>query len=515
MYRTYNTTMSTSKKKRRGKYRLPNIFQSPNGKKYVLGKYLGRGGYADCYKVSSDNFEYAGKFMSKRLMDTTKKSQLVKNEISIHSRLNHPNVVRVMETFVIKPSDDYEEFVVIILELCTETLYDVVKREKKISDKNLRVYLKQIINGLKYIHQKDIIHRDIKPGNILIKDGTVKICDFGMSAYIYSDNCICGTPNYISPEVLNGQIPTFMCDVWSLGVMIYALAIGKAPFETSSVKTTYQRIRDCKYSFPDEINDDLKDMIKKIIQKNPTDRLSLDEISKHHFFTNVTVNNTVNNNGTYFINTIYAKLSKPSLVTTTDYRPPTNWIVRWHLDTNFGLFYEVNNGEFGAIYNDLSIMITQNENITYIRRGMVKGKRWKIETTIDTNKPFTDHDVEKKTILLRRYIKHLPDKMEPFGKITESSDNTYIIKWLKTKYALFLRLDNKTIQVQFYSGSNKNYTDTGIIISSNGDVITYINKNGMSTELLPNITDKRILSRLKYIKGMMKELIDKRHNIEK
>ena len=118
----------------------------------------------------------------------------------------------------------------------------------------------------------------------------VKVGDFGLAAKIDFDGerkrTICGTPNYIAPEVLEGKTGhSYEVDVWSLGVIIYTLIIGKPPFETTDVKTTYDRIKKNSYSFPDHvpISDAARELITRILSKDPARRPVLDEILNHDF----------------------------------------------------------------------------------------------------------------------------------------------------------------------------------------------------------------------------------------
>jgi polo-like kinase 1 len=118
----------------------------------------------------------------------------------------------------------------------------------------------------------------------------IKLGDFGLATKLDFDGekkrTICGTPNYIAPEVLEGKSGhSYEVDIWSLGVIIYTLIIGKPPFETSDVKTTYRRIKMNSYSFPDHvaISDAATDIIKKILVSDPSQRLNLQEVMQHEF----------------------------------------------------------------------------------------------------------------------------------------------------------------------------------------------------------------------------------------
>lgn len=207
-------------------------------------------------------------------------------EIKIHHSLTHTNVVKFQHFF------EDSENVYILLEVChNQTLNDLLKRRKRISDLEMQSYLLQIIDALKYIHSKKVIHRDLKLGNLFLSDKMeIKVGDFGLACKVEYEGerkkTVCGTPNYIAPEILeskNGH--SYEVDAWSLGVICYTLLIGKPPFETNDVKATYKRIRAVSYTFPDsiQISDSAKDLISKLLVKQPERRLTNEEIMRHPF----------------------------------------------------------------------------------------------------------------------------------------------------------------------------------------------------------------------------------------
>lgn len=142
------------------------------------------------------------------------------------------------------------------------------------------------------MHKNGIIHRDLKLGNLFITDKMeIKIGDFGLATSIQYEgerkHTICGTPNYIAPEILEGKTlgHSYEVDIWALGVILYTLLVGRPPYETEDVKETYKKILSNIYSFPDHIyvSESAKDLIKKILIIDPTKRLKLDEIRNHAF----------------------------------------------------------------------------------------------------------------------------------------------------------------------------------------------------------------------------------------
>ena len=141
------------------------------------------------------------------------------------------------------------------------------------------------------MHKHRVIHRDLKLGNLFINERMeLKLGDFGLATKLDFDGerkrTICGTPNYIAPEVLSGKEGhSYEVDVWSLGVIIYTLIIGKPPFETSDVKKTYDRIKKNLYNFPDQvaISDHARNLISSILMGDPSKRPTLNEVAAHPF----------------------------------------------------------------------------------------------------------------------------------------------------------------------------------------------------------------------------------------
>lgn len=144
-------------------------------------------------------------------------------------------------------------------------------------------YLNQIVGSLIYLHQNKVIHRDLKLGNLFLNENMeIKLGDFGLATRLeYNEEkkkTICGTPNYIAPEILEGKGHSYEVDVWSVGVIIYTQLIGKPPFETPEVKTTYKKIKACSYSFPEHvtISENARNLITKILVLDPSKRPTLE-----------------------------------------------------------------------------------------------------------------------------------------------------------------------------------------------------------------------------------------------
>jgi len=257
-------------------------------KRYARGKLLGKGGFAKCYETTNLETKrvQAAKIIVKASLTKSRARQKLISEIKIHKSLHHVHIVNFEHVF------EDQENVYILLELCTnQTLNDLLKRRKRLTELEVQCYCIQMISALKYLHSFRVIHRDLKLGNLFLSDKMeIKIGDFGLATKLEFDGekkrTICGTPNYIAPEILDGKVGhSYEVDIWSLGVIIYTLLVGKPPFETSDVKKTYAKIKAGSYSFPEQIplSDAAKGLITRILNLDPARRPTLDEILQHPF----------------------------------------------------------------------------------------------------------------------------------------------------------------------------------------------------------------------------------------
>ena len=168
----------------------------------------------------------------------------------------------------------------------------MLRKRKSFTEPEAKYFLTQIIGGVMYMHEFGVIHRDLKLGNIFLdQDMTVKIGDFGLAALLTSDSerkkTICGTPNYIAPEVLFGkeQGHSYEVDVWSIGIILYTMIVGKPPFQSKDVDTIYKRIKHNDYSFPpNSVSQESKELISAFLHHEPSKRPKLDQALAHEFF---------------------------------------------------------------------------------------------------------------------------------------------------------------------------------------------------------------------------------------
>ncbi|MBN3325389.1 PLK3 kinase, partial [Atractosteus spatula] len=263
------------------------VNDSKTGRCYCKGKLLGKGGFARCYEMTdiANNKVYAVKVIPQSRVAKPHQREKITNEIELHKTLHHKHIVKFSHHF------EDQENIYIFLELCSrKSLAHIWKARHTLTDPEVRYYLKQIISGLKYLHNKGILHRDLKLGNFFVNENMeLKLGDFGLAAKLepveQRKKTICGTPNYLAPEVLNRQGHGPESDVWSLGCVMYTLLCGNPPFETLDLKETYRCIKEVKYTLPPSLSPAAQKLISGILQHNPCDRLTLDQILNHEFFT--------------------------------------------------------------------------------------------------------------------------------------------------------------------------------------------------------------------------------------
>lgn len=267
----------------------PSIVRTRSGIDYRRGNFLGEGGFARCFQMKDALGKiYAAKTVAKALIKNEKTKTKLLLEIKIHKSLKHFNIVNFVDCF----EDDVNVY--ILLEICpNQSLMELLKTRKRVSEPEVRYFLVQVIGAVKYLHSRRVIHRDLKLGNIFFDpDMNLKLGDFGLASVLPSTESrkytICGTPNYIAPEVLGGKNTghSFEVDIWAIGIMMYALLIGKPPFQAKDVNVIYERIKKTEYSFPPDkpISDDARHLIQDLLSLNPLNRPSIHEILDYPWF---------------------------------------------------------------------------------------------------------------------------------------------------------------------------------------------------------------------------------------
>ncbi|KAI8836455.1 protein kinase p46XlEg22 african clawed frog [Chytriomyces cf. hyalinus JEL632] len=249
---------------------------------FDVGRALGKGKFGRVYlaREKKSGYVVALKILFKAELIEAKVEKQLRREIEIQSHLRHPNILRLYGYF-------YDaKRVYLILEYAAQgEMYKHLRKVETFAEDLAAKYIFQMADALRYLHKKHVIHRDIKPENLLVGiKGELKIADFGWSVHAPNTRrkTMCGTLDYLPPEMVEGKEHNEAVDLWSLGVLCYEFLCGVPPFEDrSSYKNTYRRIAKVDLKIPSHVSRDAGDLITKLLQYQPEKRLSLDQVLVH------------------------------------------------------------------------------------------------------------------------------------------------------------------------------------------------------------------------------------------
>ena len=254
-------------------------------KNYEFQKDIGEGNFG---KVKLGIFKPTGEEFAIKILNKSKIKIKMKNSIfkenEIIRKFNHINVVYVFQIL-----EDSQNFY-IIMEYCKHgELFDYIVKNERLTEEESSIFFYQLINGIEYIHSKGISHRDLKPENLLLAEKKIlKIIDFGLSHEFEGDELLktkCGSPSYAAPEIICcPYYDGFKVDVWCCGIILYAMLCGYLPFEGEDNNILFQNILNCNPDFPPFLSELSKDIILKILNPVPENRISISEIKKHKFY---------------------------------------------------------------------------------------------------------------------------------------------------------------------------------------------------------------------------------------
>uniref|UniRef100_A0A6U1X1I1 Aurora kinase n=1 Tax=Vannella robusta TaxID=1487602 RepID=A0A6U1X1I1_9EUKA len=253
---------------------------------FEIGKRLGRGKFGRVYLAREKKSKYlvALKLIYKAEIMRYGFERQVRREIEIQSQLLHPNILRLFGYFY------DEDRIYLILEYAAQgELFAKLQAEEYFDEETSAHYMKQLANALHYCHKKHVIHRDIKPENILIGyNGEMKLSDFGWSVHATSRrSTMCGTPDYIPPEMWTGNDHDFTVDAWALGILLYEFLTGRTPFYGESKDETQRKVKRCEIRWPRDVRvgSEAKDLVARLVVYNPVDRMKVIDIADHPFIT--------------------------------------------------------------------------------------------------------------------------------------------------------------------------------------------------------------------------------------
>ncbi|XP_018564380.1 serine/threonine-protein kinase fused [Anoplophora glabripennis] len=251
--------------------------------KYEVIGTLGEGSFGRVYKAKqvSDSSLVALKVISKRGR-SSKELKGFRRECEIQRDLHHPNIIQMLDSF------ETENEIVVITEFAHKELTAVLGKEGYLSEERVQPIVWDLVSALCYLHSNRVLHRDLKPQNILLDiKNRAKLCDFGfarnMSTGTHVLTSIKGTPLYMAPELIDEQPYDYNADLWSLGCIIYELLMGTPPFCTASILHLIRLIRHEQIQWPTFLSDNCTSFLKGLLQKNPTKRMTWDEILCHPF----------------------------------------------------------------------------------------------------------------------------------------------------------------------------------------------------------------------------------------
>eukprot|EP00755_Sulcionema_specki_P010988 Sspe_Gene.47904::Locus_24661_Transcript_1_1_Confidence_1.000_Length_3507::g.47904::m.47904/K06228/FU; fused len=250
---------------------------------YKVLEMIGEGSFGKVHKARR---RYTGhivamKFISKK-GKSEKELRYLRCEIDIMTKLHHENIIMLLDSFETKT-----EFVV-VMEYAQGELYEILEDDRCLPEDVVRKIAKQLAKALHYLHSNRIIHRDMKPQNILIgRNGTVKLCDFGFArAMSYNTmvlTSIKGTPLYMAPELVQEQPYNHTVDLWSLGCILYELFYGVPPFYTNNIYSLIHLIVKDPVKFPEKISPCFREFLKGLLNKHPGSRLNWPHLLEHDF----------------------------------------------------------------------------------------------------------------------------------------------------------------------------------------------------------------------------------------
>ncbi|KAF7689807.1 hypothetical protein HF521_013160 [Silurus meridionalis] len=539
---------------------IPDILVDPrNMKRYMRGRFLGKGGFAKCYEITDmDTKEvFAGKVVPKSLLMKPHQKEKMSTEISIHKSLDNQHVVGFHGFF----EDDDFVFV---------SLLELHKRRKAVTEPEARYFMRQTIQGVHYLHNNRVIHRDLKLGNLFLNDDMeVKIGDFGLATKIEFDGerkkTLCGTPNYIAPEVLCKKGHSF--EVHAAG--------RKAAVRDILSEGDVRPHQENEYTIPRHINPVASALIRRMLHADPTLRPSVADLLTDEFFTSgyvplrlptscLTVPPRFSIAPSSLEPALHRKplsafnkdtdspLEKmgkveqllkdeppqrdspeqpechltdmlQQLTSVNATRPserdfvrqeeaedpaciPIFWISKWvDYSDKYGLGYQLSDNSVGVLFNDSTrlIMYEDGDSLQYIDRVGA-------ESYLSVRSyPST---LSKKITLLKYFRNYMSEHLLKAGANITPRDGDELVRlpylrhWFRTKSAIVLHLSNGTVQINFFQDHTK------LILCPLMGAVTYINeRRDFCTYKMSLIEEfgccKELASRLRYARSMVEKLL--------
>ncbi|KAI8875923.1 hypothetical protein K501DRAFT_125076, partial [Backusella circina FSU 941] len=256
--------------------------------KYEVMYTLGKGNFGKVYMAESrkDGKQYAVKVVDKKILTSSSDQHIQREQLICQmfaKGLRHKNIVDVYDVFI-----EQDDTIYIVMDYIEGgELYDKIKQSKRLAEPTARRWFREIIEAVEYIHSHNIVHRDLKPENVLIdKTQQIQICDFGFGNIMQQQhqvlNTYCGSPFYAAPEMVTATpYKGPPVDLWSCGVILYTMLTGSLPFHSNDMPRLFQKISQGLYTTPTNITEEAADLIRRLLCKDPKDRITASECLLH------------------------------------------------------------------------------------------------------------------------------------------------------------------------------------------------------------------------------------------
>ena len=253
---------------------------------FTILEEIGSGSFGVVYKVKKINNGqvFAMKSLGKSMLQKQKQLKYAISECKIMKQLNHPFIVPLYFAF------QTPKYLYLILELCPNgDLLGLLEKKGPLEENIARFYLAEVLLALEYLHESDIIYRDLKPANVLIDvDYHAKLADFGLAKEkvdkINPAMTMAGSPAYLPPEIIARKGASQASDIYGLGPLLYELLTCKTPYYNDNIDTLFQNIKTAKLIFPDYVSANARDLIGQLMNKDPIKRPQMSQIKRHAFF---------------------------------------------------------------------------------------------------------------------------------------------------------------------------------------------------------------------------------------
>ena len=402
-----------------GKAHKYNSYPKTNLYFYKIGRILGRGAFG---KVNLALHILSGYLVAMKSFNKNKKNfplYKIKNEITIMKKLrNHKGIVKLLEAF---ENDKY--YFIIMENAIGGSLLNAINKMGRLPESLAKNIFRQLMETIKYIHSKGIVHRDIKPDNILLNlNNNIKLCDFGVSKEIKKGLLLldsCGTPAFLAPEILlDDPYDPFMTDIWSCGVVLYVMVSGFFPFAGINETQLHENILNGEFHRINNASNELMDLINKILELDPKKRIDVDEILNHPW---LKIEKYDNN----------PKHTQKDLLYKNDLFTNAEKIIYSKLRTNYK---EINNNDEINLEN----FTYRNIDTDYQDQNLNDQTNSIINTPFNSRREDFDDDLYYNDVNIEKGIMKFLPKVNELNKLYELNNNCdfdqgYLVKNMKEK----------------------------------------------------------------------------------